>query len=43
MNDDKVSMGLRQVNVKDAWTKNMGKQGRNGKNHMLRVGCCLES
>jgi hypothetical protein len=25
MNDDKVSMGLRQVSVKDAWTKKNGK------------------
>jgi hypothetical protein len=25
MNDDKVSMGLKQVNVKDVWTRKKGK------------------
>jgi hypothetical protein len=47
-NDDKVSVGLTLVNVKDAqtclqkiitWTNNLGKGGKNGKMPELRVGC----
>jgi len=51
-NDDKVSMGLALVNVKDVQTNlqkkllgqiNQGKGGNNGKRPALRVGCGTKS
>jgi hypothetical protein len=52
MNDNKVSMGLRQVSVKDAQTsyiiqslgqKNLRKGGKNGRKLVLKVGCHFTS
>lgn len=51
-NYNKVSIGLRQVSVKDAqtslqrtitWGKNLGKGGKNRIKHVLKVGYCLGS